>query len=546
MSPEAPPPPVAPPAGTLEDTRERLVTAMEIAFAIMMGLACALAAWLLLAVAPETGAGAVNVLAHYIPFAGRFTELAGAGVNRGRVAPFVAFLGGGWLAWKARGLVGWIADHVFPPFDTDLLRPIGKPGALDPLWLPPLGKDQGMQPLSWVAPPRDSPRRAVWAALIAFLSDSVGDGRFNVLGHPRTRFERFRWTVLTGRPGAGKTRIATEIARARAREDLIGRDDETRAERRRLARGAWWRTAWPFAQRREAEVPGIRDDSPWHGADPWDAGWVVAASERGGLRRSQNSRFDDTVLSYLKAWRPRRPTVLVLDDPRPDDASRVVDALLGGERRYRHPVRLIVVSQALPQDLSLKPQLDDSWSAGPRGFTGSVLALGADAPLSAGEVRRMFGALKLSGHVSGWKPTDANVRRLLLRSRGNALLVCLALQQIQRRPTPRLWRPMSCCSTVRSASSRRWRPQALARRTSCALSPGQRSSAVRPAPSSRQRSRLLVTGLASSRTCWTRCRTSGWRGRHRRRRSSSPNRSAMPSCGWSYPSAAAMRLRGGA
>ena len=107
--------------------------------------------------------------------------------------------------------------------------------------------------------------------------------------------------------------------------------------------------------------------------------------------------------------------------------------MLDGERRYRHPVRLIVVSQTLPQDLGLKSQLDGGWSAGPRGFVGSVLALDAAAPLSAGEVRRMFGALRLSGHVSRWKPTDDNVRRLLLRSRGNALLVCLALQRMQRR-----------------------------------------------------------------------------------------------------------------
>jgi len=179
-------------------------------------------------------------------------------------------------------------------------------------------------------------------------------------------------------------------------------------------------------------VPSAREDAPWHDADPWDAGWVVAASEQGGLLRRQNSRFDDGLLARLKAWRPRRPTVLVLDDPRLGDASRVINALLDGERRYRHPVRLIVVSQTLPQDLGLKSQLD-GWSAGPREFIGSVLALDAAAPLSAGEVRRMFGALRLSGHVSRWKPTDDNVRRLLLRSRGNALLVCLALQQIQRR-----------------------------------------------------------------------------------------------------------------
>ena len=434
MPPKASPSLAASPTGTLEEARERFLTEVAVACAVLGGLACAIVTWRLLALAPQTGASMVQVLAGFVPGFDKLAKLAGVAVTGRLVAPIVAFLGGGWLTWKARGLVRWSADSLFPPFDTDLLRPIRKPGALDPLWLPPSGTDQGMRPLPWVAPPRDSPRHAVWAALIALLSDDVGEGRFDLLGYPSAPFVRFRWAMLTGRPGAGKTRMATEIARARGRRELLGRNDvETRAERRRLARGASFRTAWPFARRREAAVPGARDDAPWHDADPWDAGWVVAASERGGLLRRQNSRFDDGSLARLKAWRPRRPTVLVLDDPRPGDASRVINALLDGARRYRHPVRLIVVSQTLPQDLGLKLQLDGSWSAGPRAFIGSVLALDAAAPLSAGEVRRMFGALRLSGHLSGWKPTDDNVRRLLLRSWGNALLVCLALQRIQRR-----------------------------------------------------------------------------------------------------------------
>jgi hypothetical protein len=363
------------PTSTLEETRERVIDHVEIAFAVVGGVAFAFIAWGLLALVPEVGAGAIQALANRVPFAGEIIKSSGVTFTGRFAAPAVAFFGGGLLFWQARGLVRWVADHLFPPFDTDLLRPIGKAGALDPLWLPPLGTDRGMQPLPWVAPPRDSPRHAVWAALIAFLSANVGEGRFDLFGHPRTPFVRFRWTMLTGRPGAGKTRIATEIARARARRELLDRDDEeTRAERRHLARGAWLRSAWPLARRHETEVPGARDDAPWHDADPWDAGWIVAASEQGGLSRWQNSRFDDGLLARLKAWRPRRPTVLVLDDPRSGDASRVIGALLDGERRYGHPVRLIVVTQTLPQDLVLKSQLDGSWSAGRCGLRASGAA----------------------------------------------------------------------------------------------------------------------------------------------------------------------------
>ncbi len=111
----------------------------------------------------------VQTLVSSVPWLDKLTKLAGVAITSRLVAPIAAFVVGGWLSWKARGLVRWAADYLFPPFDTDLLRPIRKAGALDPLWLPSLGTDRGMQPLPWVAPPRDSPRCAVWMALIAFL-----------------------------------------------------------------------------------------------------------------------------------------------------------------------------------------------------------------------------------------------------------------------------------------------------------------------------------------------------------------------------------------
>ena len=59
-----------------------------------------------------------------------------------------------------------------------------------------------------------------------------------------------------------------------------------------------------------------------------------------------------------------------------------------------------------------------------------VLAFGADAPAQRERFGAVFGALQLSGRVS-LKPNVSATSRLLLRSPGDPLFVCLALQQLQ-------------------------------------------------------------------------------------------------------------------
>ena len=112
-------------------------------------------------------------------------------------------------------------------------------------------------------------------------------------------------------------------------------------------------------------------------------------------------------------------------------------ALLGGEAKYRYPVRLIIVSQTLPHELGFELQVDGSWSVGPRGFAG-LLSLNYGTALSPAELRRMIGGIHISGDWSGWKPTDKNVHRLQLQTRSNALLVCLLIRQMQRDPSHEL------------------------------------------------------------------------------------------------------------
>jgi hypothetical protein len=422
------------PATAGEETRARTVIYLQVAFALGGAFLSAATIWPLLLLAPETGARVVKLLATLIPFSDKIDKVLGPGSTETLAPQLIAFVGGGWVLWKGRSLVRWIVNHGSPTLDSELFRPISRPGAVDPLWLPALGADTEVQPLPWVTPPRDSPRGAVWVNLIKFLTKDVGDGRFNLLGRPKTPFDRFRWTMLSGEPGSGKTRMATEICRARARLELLGDDRaESKVARGRLAWGAWLRSVWPFARRREAAMPEQSEHAPWRDADPWDAWWILATSELKGIRHEKRNRFDTGLLDRLQGWRPRRPTVLLLDDPRSNDAGNVIGALLKSEARYRHPVRLIVVSQTLPQELELKLH-SDGWVAGLRGFAEPVLSLDLGATVSPAEVRRMFGGLHLSGHFSGWKPTDDNVHRLLVRARGNALLVCLALRDIQRRP----------------------------------------------------------------------------------------------------------------
>jgi len=43
----------------------------------------------------------------------------------------------------------------------------------------------------------------------------------------------------------------------------------------------------------------------------------------------------------VAAWRPRRPTILLLDDPLQNEAVAVVRALASHHTEYRYPVRLI-------------------------------------------------------------------------------------------------------------------------------------------------------------------------------------------------------------
>ena len=56
-----------------------------------------------------------------------------------------------------------------------------------------------------------------------------------------------------------------------------------------------------------------------------------------------NSASLETRLAALARWLPRRPTLIVLDDPADDLAARVIHALSHAAQNGDQPVRLLIL-----------------------------------------------------------------------------------------------------------------------------------------------------------------------------------------------------------
>jgi len=338
--------------------------------------------------------------------------------------PFVVALAGGlYHGLFAAGFAAWLHDRFFATFNDDVLRPIQRPLAFDPLWGTAITQDErDAAPIPWIEPREPGERKAAWDALRSFAFKNAGDGRTSLRGRPaHPDFVPFLWTIVTGRAGSGKTRMAVEFARALAQRDVLGVEDkERRRARRKLRRGEWVRRAMPHLRRRDSH--------------PWDAGWLLPGRLEGPDRRSARTPVDERFLDRLRGWSPRRPTILLLDDPRPADARRVVEMLLARQANYHFPVRLLIVDQAVPLELSIS----ESQSGDSRyldGFAGELIALSSAARLTADDVRRMAIGLGMDSgvwRVPGRPGTDAQVEHFLRETRGNALLAELGLRWLKR------------------------------------------------------------------------------------------------------------------
>ncbi|RVT96717.1 hypothetical protein EOD42_09890 [Rhodovarius crocodyli] len=302
------------------------------------------------------------------------------------------FIIGGTVPAAARD---WLHERFLASFNDEVLAPVAerlRPDRED-------GPDISFVDLAWR--PGTSPKRvAAWKTLMGWCQGQLAPDRQ----------QRLSQAVLVGRTGAGKSRMAYELARHLARRDMLGgaRPKATRSWRL----GVYLRHA----------LPGLRRRAD----DPWDAGLLLP-----GPGDADFTQFCER----LKGWRPRRPTILLLDDPPPE---RLEEAgwlgqcwkALGAGRAFAHPVCLLVINQSVPPETGLTYEpATDSWQRGGKPADPPPVSLPAQQAFSEQETLEIAFA---SGHALGDLQTERTIRAQLYKvTEGNPLLIQLAIEWLR-------------------------------------------------------------------------------------------------------------------
>jgi hypothetical protein len=212
---------------------------------------------------------------------------------------------------------GSLVDSFLASFNDEVLTRIARdPNAVDKngsprVWLP------------WVDVEGNDARRRAWESLDSWARSETGTGGSILPG--AAKFKRLSVAALVGRAGSGKSRMAGQFARHLARRDKLGGDRRVVAPLWRL--GVQLRATVWFLKRRPD--------------DPWDCGVL--------RHRSPETRADYS--KRLLEWRPRRPTLLILDDPVSGEETKIRDGLARDTKNaFAHPVRLLVVGQTISTD----------------------------------------------------------------------------------------------------------------------------------------------------------------------------------------------------
>lgn len=321
----------------------------------------------------------------------------------------IGALSGKRLAW----VVTWIRVHGAIHPDRELLRSIHKPLPFDPLWGSGLGPGfDGDLTLPWIAPPAGTERFKTWNALNRQIKEGLSDGSHASWERPEDdNFIDFSWMVLVGLAGSGKTRMAVELLRDLAQcKKFEGIEALSRWEQKKILVGEWIRRVTPGFKR----LPD----------DPWDIGWIEPPVS--GERLYENRlEIQANYLEALRRWRPRRPTALLLDDPRSWDALHVLETLQSQHEYFIFPVRLLIVSQTLPTELF--EEKGNAFRPKVSGFAG-YFALGEMESFSEAEITELLDDLSSR---NGFLRLDDKARKTLREiTRGNHMLLELAVHAI--------------------------------------------------------------------------------------------------------------------
>ena len=319
--------------------------------------------------------------------------------------------------------IGWAGKayrRFFAPFATNLFSPLPPLKAIDPLR--PLGKlaenDQAAHadPLPWRVTPA-SPMGEAWTALKTFAENPDGLQR-----------HKLDYQVLIGRPGSGKSRLSVEFLRA------MGGLTAMPAPSTAPSTYAFNETVWEELWRKMSSLfAAWRQDlaSWWHvqvlcrpcrEGEPWDVGWIDPHAHAKAAMEARASL--EEIAPLLREWQPRRPTLLLLDDPYRGDALQTLRALNEHARQFRHPVRLLIVDQSIPGDLEADWQ-DGGWAFQRFSTSAQPIELRQAHAFTAEDIRVLRYTVMGDACPSDLR-SDAGVKHFLIKTRGNPLVSELA------------------------------------------------------------------------------------------------------------------------
>ena len=211
----------------------------------------------------------------------------------------------------------------------------------------------------------------------------------------------FSFALLVGPNGVGKTQLSLEFAKA-LREGALPAAGGWRSTLERLW-GTLSLSLW-FRRRRRGDL--------------WDAGLL--------------DTWDPARLSRLVSWRPRRATIIVIDDPSPRAARTALQTLRATASEFRHPVRVLVVDQAITDSLDIRWDfVGERWASRLLPSNQSVLVasmvdvrFGIDGLRGLAHARQAAGTPASSPTPNFWGTDDA-LQPVIEGCDGNPLMLTL-------------------------------------------------------------------------------------------------------------------------